>query len=163
MYGHTFPQTGKWQEALELWQEAMPHDGRAIAKVIGLALATNDFALAKKLIGTQKAVSPNSVVLFEQELNFLENGTAMTQFARDAFSQINQILIAIQTGQATFAQYKDAVEGYFVQSLTSGGFDGWSHSFVELLRLRNVAEKLGVTEFVTLADDIDAKAKAGTL
>lgn len=211
MYGHTLPQTGKWQEALDmfliahkihldyeqkyqiplfedwhyahnldlmaatylglgnsaealkLWQEAMPHDGRAIAKVIGLALAKNDFALAKKLISTQKAVSPNSVVLFEQELNFLENGTAMSQFGRDAFSQINQILLAIESGQATFAQYKDAIEGYFVQSLTSGGFDGWSHSFVELLRLRNIAQKLGVTEFVTLADDIDAKAKTGTL
>jgi hypothetical protein len=156
MYGHTLPQVGKWQEA-------MTTDRRATGKAIGLALSEDNFQLAKKLIDDQKANNPSSMVLFEQEINFLKDGTPMTKFAQDAYSQIVQIFLAVKGGQAQFVQHEATIENFFKQSLTSGGFDGWSHAFVDLLRLRNIAKKLGVNEFVKMADDIDAKAKAGTL
>lgn len=209
MFGHTLPQTGNWQEALDqflladqihkdyaaqynipvtedwhyahnldlmaatylglgdsvkaldLWSQAMAYDSRTIAKHIGLALAENNFQVAEDSL-TKYGAMINSRLL-KAELDYLKNGKKMDLYGLDAYEQILDFLFKIERGEANYSQLQAAVENYFTQSLNSGGFDGWSHSFVDMLRLRNIGVKLGITDFVKSIDEIKTKAENGTL
>lgn len=157
----TYLGLGNAAEALKLWKEAMDHDARAIPKYIGLALAENDIALAEKAIQSYK--NKTDVSVFVKELAFLKSGVDMNIPSQDAYGQIVTFLFAIKAGNAELTDLLPAIENFFTQNLTSGGFDGWSHTFVTLLRLKNIGNKLGLNDFVLSLDSIEAKAKAGTL
>lgn len=210
MYGHTLPQMGKWQLALDQflkahkihldyetqyqiplhedwhyahnldllaatylglddipnailnWEESMKYDDRAVAKTIGLQIATGDFAGAEKHIANQEAKGRNMAIL-KGELEFLKNGTPITAIGRGTHGQIITLLMSSIQNSAIIPQLLPQLESYYTQSLTSGGFDGWSHAFVNMKQIQAIASKLGIQSVVDLIDEIKVKAQAGTL
>ena len=55
------------------------------------------------------------------------------------------------------------MEVFYTESLSSGGFDGWSHAFVNMKQIRAIAAKLQIQDVVDLLDEIKLKAQNGTL
>ena len=50
---------------------------------------------------------------------------------------------------------------YFEAKFSSGGFDGWSNGFVELMRAKNIASKLNLTTLVETLAALEVRARTG--
>lgn len=209
MYGHTLPQTGEWEKALEQfliadkihqdwaakngveisedwhyahnldlmaatylglgdidqalsnWSTAMQFDARAIQKMIGLALASNKLAVAQNALTQIEALGPqyrNFVAPLRSEEKFYSSNVVPTNFSQDQFGTLLRKTFRRTTLEQVLA---NEYEQYFTAKFRSGGFDGWSNGFVELLRAKNIANKLGLSVVEAKLVDLELKAKSG--
>jgi tetratricopeptide (TPR) repeat protein len=218
MLGHTLPQFGLWQEALDMfliadqihhdwakenqaalhedwhyahnldlmaatylglgdsakafdnWNVAMEFDFRATPKAIGVLLADNRLLDADDLISKLEQNGPqwvNFLAPFRYELNILMGQTEVAlkpQMPRKGtYAYFVEALRKVKLNQFVEDQLVAETTAYFTARLTSGGFDGWSNSFVELLRLQTLAAKLDLQNVVASLEVIVTKSKAGTL
>lgn len=217
MLGHTLPQFGMWQEALdaflvadqihndwatenqaelqedwhyahnldlmaaaylglgndrkayETWAMSMPYDFRAIPKAIGVLLATNRLVEADQLITQLEQNGPqwvNFLSGFRYELNVLQDqNTPQIKSLPQAGSY--DALVAQLRNMGNNKSFESNLISnatmYFRSKLTSGGFDGWSNSFVELLRLKNLADVYGATTVSFELEQLIEASRNGTL
>lgn len=157
---------GDTANAIKNWTESMKYDSRAVKKNIGLLVATGDFAKAEMFISSEELDGGSSearVQALRGELEFLRDGKEMTTTEQGAYGQIINYLVQGASKPQLIAQLEPQLEQYFTAKLTSGGFDGWSHAFVDLMRIRAIAKKLNIQTTVALLNDIEKKAQDGTL
>jgi tetratricopeptide (TPR) repeat protein len=211
MYGHTLPQTGEWEKALEQfliadeihknwalnnnvpiqedwhyahnldllaatylglkdydnalknWSISMQFDARAIKKMIGLALATNQIQLASDTLSQIEGLGiqyRNYVAFLRSEEQFFKSQKIPTQFPNSHFAMI---LSKTYNGTSSEADLSSEYEQYFTSLFSSGGFDGWSNGFVELMRAKNIAKALKLVTLMTALEELEVKARTGDI
>lgn len=217
MLGHTLPQFGLWQEALDMfliadqihhdwattneaelqedwhyahnldlmaaaylglgndreaynkWVMAMPYDFRAVPKAVGVLLATNRLSEANTLLTNLEQNGPqwvNFLASFRYELNILmDPSTPQKKLLpqRGSYEYLVESLRSYGKNKINEGTLITEAKSYFTQKLTSGGFDGWSNSFVELLRLQNLANKLNAPLIEAELEKIVQASRKGTL
>lgn len=217
MLGHTLPQFGLWQEALDMfliadqihhdwatkneaelqedwhyahnldlmaaaylglgddrkafdvWAMAMPYDFRAVPKAIGVLLATNRLAEADSLLTSLEQNGPqwvNFLSSFRYELNILTNPNTPQKKFIPQNGSYEYLVEAVRNFGKNKVNENGLIlnaKSYFTQRLTSGGFDGWSNSFVELLRLKNLAKTVNAPTIEAELQKIVDASRQGTL
>ena len=74
-----------------------------------------------------------------------------------------EVLYLVVAAQTEAQQSNPLITDYFINRMKEGGFDGWSHSYLELLRLKRVALILEKTTTVEKIDDLQNKILEGLL
>ncbi|MCF8060692.1 MAG: hypothetical protein K9K67_15420 [Bacteriovoracaceae bacterium] len=213
MFGHTLPQTGQWQEALnqfliadsihmdwarkngvELsedwhyahnldlmaatylglkdytnalinWSKAMSLDARAIRKTIGLSLALNQLDEAAEVLTQIEAIGPQYrqfVRDLREEHSFLANKVTPTQFGSGELAPLIRKIFA-SDASAQEGTLSKSFENYFVNVFRSGGFDGWSNGFVDLMRVQNLAKTKKLMILSSDLEELMVKAREGRI
>jgi len=158
---------GNTDKAFDNWSASMPYDYRAIHKAIGVLLFTNQLEKANQLLGqieSQGEAWKNFVKPLKDEWNLLYLTIEPTgSFRFGSYEYMVQELLKAQKGIVSQSSVTKVANQYFINKLKSGGFDGWSHGFVELLRLQNIAKTLKLGEVESQLEAIVVAARAGTL
>ena len=159
---------GDSQKALDTWTLSMPYDQRAIPKAIGLSLAMGDLQNAELILNEFESYGPewvNFLKPLRAEYQVLSNpaNPPVLSARPGSFDYLVKMTVELNSNPALETQIVSAASQYFLGRLTAGGFDGWSNGFVELLRLKTVATTFNATALVTALEDIEVRARAGTL
>lgn len=160
---------GQTQTAMQVWAQAMGFDYRAIPKAIGLAMVLGDFSSAEQMLTTFEAQGPqwvNFLKPLRDELALLKTaGTSgyASNASMGTYAYLVRLVVALKDNPSFEAQVVSSINQFFTSRLTAGGFDGWSNGFVELLRLKAVAEALNTQSVVDAINDLETKARQGQL
>lgn|GEM_PF-5421582 len=213
MFGHTLPQSGRWQEALDQfiiaddihknwaskngvkisedwhyahnldlmaatylgledytnalknWSIAMNLDARAIKKMIGLSLALNQLEQAGQVLTQIEAIAPqykDFVKDLRAEHTYLTSKKVPAQFAQ---GELGVLIRKVFASNANSQQVllSNELEAYFVGVFSSGGFDGWSNGFVELMRVQNIAKTKNLNILSKSLENLIVKAREGSI
>lgn len=150
-----------YENALKNWTVSMQYDARAIKKMIGLALATNQIELANNSLAQIEAIGPqyrNYVSFLRSEEAFLRTQKLPTLFPNTPFAQI---LSKTYKGNTSEIVLLNEYKNYFTRLFQSGGFDGWSNGFVELMRAKNIARKLNLNTLSISLENLESRARSG--
>jgi len=213
MYGHTLPQTGQWQEALEQfliadnihktwaskngvnisedwhyahnldlmaatylgledydnalknWSIAMSFDARAIRKMIGLSLALGKLEQADQVLTQIEAIAPQYkqfVKDLRQEQIYLSSKKTPSQFAEGKLGVLTRKMFSSRALLEEDQLSKD-FERHFIGVFSSGGFDGWSNGFVDLMRVQNLAKAINLKKLSQSLEELIIKAREGSI
>ena len=157
----TYLGLGDYQSALNNWSKSMRYDARAIQKMIGLALATDQLLLAQSSLTQIESMGPqyrNFVSFLRSEEEFLSSNVVPTNFPETPYGSIlKKVYQSVGDEDALSLEFSR----YFEAKFSSGGFDGWSNGFVELMRAKNIASKLNLTTLVETLAALEVRARTG--
>jgi len=159
----TYLGLGDYENALDNWSIAMSFDARAILKMIGLALAVGELDRAEEALVLIEVLGPqykNYVSFLRSEQGFLSASTIPKVFPSTDFGALLKTIYEKSSSQESLYSQ---LEVYFVAKFKSGGFDGWSNGFVELMRARNISSKMGLTELEQSLKQLEVRARSGQL
>jgi len=129
--------------------------------MIGLALATNQLSLSQSNLNQIENRGPqyrDYVSFLRAEEVFLSTGALPVNFPQEPFaSLLKKTYQKRQSEMNLSAEF----EQYFISKFGSGGFDGWSNGFVELMRAKNIANKLGLNSLEGALAKLEIQARNG--
>lgn len=220
MYGHTLPQRGRWQDALDqfqlahdihlrwaerngvapqqdwhyshnldlmaaaylglgnferarqAWEQAAEFDTRARLHALQLAVVSLDRDQAHlKLLemenlssGWAEYLRPlrNELELTQESLR--RNGVSIPASETSQFSGfMRSIQERFLAGEPVGEPLTSEITRYLADRFISGGFDGWSNAYLELLRLKRVARILGMNQFLEDLQPLEFTVQSGSL
>jgi tetratricopeptide (TPR) repeat protein len=166
----TYLGLGDFENARLYWSRSL--DGRAILNSMGLAVATSKNHEADQLLSYYeklgladhlKSLRAELSLTRETAMSFTIQGEKVDGRATYAYL-VGRIVDAFSRRQA---KVEPALIGeineYFTQRFKAGGFDGWSSSYLELLRIKRVAGILGMNTLLVELDPLEFAIRSGSL
>lgn len=218
MYGHTLPQQGRWNEALnyfkradaihhawskkngfslnqdwhyshnldlmaaaylglgelkkakEAWRIAMNDDSRAVGHYASLVVLTEDSdpSVLAWLESYSKAGWGRIFDPLKVELSLRKENVETLKKIIGPDSEANYRKILSWVAEAFVKGVRDdglsnEVNTYFSGRFRSGGFDGWSNAYIELLRLRRIVKILSMNWLIVDIDTLSLAVQNGSL
>lgn len=158
----TYLGLGHFEKAKELWKASMFDDPRAAMHYISVVLATETpervTAAMKPFLrnGWGRKVAPLVAEIDLTKGNVAQFKGSISQRTGKYDVLVHRIADAYLAGKAD-SKLSNDLTAYFSERLKSGGFDGWSNAYLELLRIKRIANILSMdwiikdTEALTIA------------
>jgi tetratricopeptide (TPR) repeat protein len=157
------------KSAFDAWMKASKTDSRALMKLIALVLLIGDPAKTNeyldyyekngwkeyiKDIRMEAELTPQNA----QQINFKELNSHNSKY----LALVEKILKASASKNRSQELTKQATD-YFSERFKAGGFDGWSHAYLELHRIRRIASILSMNWLIEDLNPLEFAVQNGSL
>ena len=161
---------GEIEKAKEAWKIAMNDDSRAVGHYASLVVLTEDSdpSLLKWLESYSRAgwgaiVDPLKVELGLRKEN-VETLRKITGPDKDLiYRQILSGVADAFSKSGRDERLSQQINTYFSSRFKSGGFDGWSNAYIQLLRLKRIATILSMDWLLAEIDTLSFAVQNGSL
>lgn len=159
---------GDFENAKQTWKKAANGDSRAAFHYMALAVLTSPFSEADTLLKSyEKSGWANYVKPLRLELDFNLQNMGPLKAISDSSEETGYAKLIQQIAGASpinrDAKLSESTANYFSKKFKSGGFDGWSNGFIELLRLKRIAKILSLNWLIEDLNPLEFAIKSGSL
>lgn len=158
---------GDLDRAKQTWRKAT-NDSRAVFHYLALSVLTESASNADILLKNyEKSGWGNYLKPLRRELELTPQSIATFKVILSSYeeSEYHKILqqIAGTSLQNRDSKLSEKITSYFAKKFKSGGFDGWSNAYIELLRLKRVAKILSMNWLVEDIGPLEFAIQSGSL